>query len=277
MLRIVKTNSRTHKPLKPISPRSKHISLKINDLSIGYKSKTVCNGINFHLSVGELSAIVGINGIGKSTLLRTLGNFQSKLSGNIQIDGKETNNYDPLELASKISVVLTEPIASKNMTVQELVALGRQPYTNWIGNLSPTDISKINTSLQLLELDDLQNRKCYELSDGQLQRAMIARALAQDTDIILLDEPTTHLDLYHKIQILKLLKSIAHETQKTILFTSHEIEMAIQLCDKILILDGTQNPFDAPCELIKNRAFESLFPSDAVTFDPETGSFRIQK
>ena len=163
------------------------------------------------------------------------------------------------------------------MTVQELITLGRQPYTNWLGNLSHDDVLKINEAIQMLELASLKDKKCYELSDGQLQRVLIARALAQDTDIILLDEPTTHLDLYHKVQIFKLLKSIAHETQKTILFTSHEIDMAIQLCDKILILDGASNPFEEPCVLIEKKAFDSLFPSDTIIFDKQTGAFKIQK
>ncbi|WP_317168507.1 ABC transporter ATP-binding protein [Costertonia aggregata] len=233
--------------------------------------------MNFTLLQGELTAIVGGNGIGKSTLLRTLGNFQSKISGTIKIDGKNLGNHNTLELASKISVVLTEPVASKNMTVTELIALGRQPYTNWIGRLTKKDKTQINKSIQLLELEDLKNKRCFELSDGQLQRVMIARALAQDTHVILLDEPTTHLDLYHKVQILKLLKFIANKTQKTILFTSHEIEMTIQLSDKILILNGKENPFDEPCKLIENKHFEGLFPKDAIAFDAQTGSFRIRK
>ncbi|MFS4468075.1 ABC transporter ATP-binding protein [Maribacter sp. 2210JD10-5] len=255
----------------------KHIALKVNELSIGYKSISICDAIDFKLNKGELAAVVGVNGIGKSTLLRTLGNFQPYLSGSIEIDGKEIQEYSSNVLATKISVVLTEPIASKNMTIKELVTLGRQPYTNWIGSIDAIDKEKIEASLEKLELSELQDKKCFELSDGQLQRVMIARALAQDTDIILLDEPTTHLDLYHKVQILKLLKNIAHTTQKTVLFTSHEIEMAIQLCDKTLILDGQKNPFGQPCELIQNKAFEKLFPTDTVAFDSSTGSFRIQK
>ncbi|WP_347343964.1 ABC transporter ATP-binding protein [Maribacter aestuarii] len=233
--------------------------------------------MNFELRKGELSAIVGVNGIGKSTLLRTLGNFQPKISGSIKISDKSLEVFPPLKLASKISVVLTEPIASKNLNVRELIALGRQPYTNWLDNLSAQDLLKINEAIQLLELSALIDKKCYELSDGQMQRVLIARALAQDTDIILLDEPTTHLDLYHKVQIFKLLKSIAHVTRKTILFTSHEIEMAIQLCDKILIMDGYTNPFEDPCALIENKAFERLFPSDTVMFDAVNGTFKINK
>lgn len=191
--------------------------------------------------------------------------------------GKSLNAYKTLELAAMVSIVLTEPIASKNLSVLELVALGRQPYTNWIGTLAQKDKSKILEALNVLELTELQHKKCYELSDGQLQRALIARALAQETTLMLLDEPTSHLDLYHKVQILKLLKSIAHKTQTTVLFTSHEIEMAIQLCDKILILGKCENHFGDPCELIEQKAFEKLFPTDTVTFDARSGSFRIEK
>lgn len=226
---------------------------------------------------GELTAIIGINGIGKSTLLRTLGKVQPKLSGEIQLNAKSLESYRSLQLATELSVVLTEPIASKNMTVIELVALGRQPYTNWIGSLSNADKSKVKSVLEMVELMPLQDKKCFELSDGQLQRVMIARALAQDTAIILLDEPTTHLDLYHKVQILKLLKSIAHKTHKTIVFTSHEIEMALQLCDKMLLLDNVENPFGEPSELIRQKAFENLFPSDVISFDSKTKTFRIEK
>ncbi len=222
-------------------------------------------------------AIVGVNGIGKSTLLRTLGKVQPKLSGAIAIEGKHLEKHTALGLASKISIVLTEPVTAKNLTVQELVALGRQPYTNWIGTLADIDIKKIESAIEMVGVADLQNKKCHELSDGQLQKVMIARALAQDTPIMLLDEPTTHLDLYHKVSLLKLLQHIAHATKKTILFTTHEIEVAIQLCDKILILEKEKSTFGQPCELIAQRSFESLFPSDTLTFDSRTGAFRVIK
>jgi cobalamin transport system ATP-binding protein len=224
-----------------------------------------------------MSAIIGINGIGKSTLLRTIGKIQPKLSGSILLNNRELKSYNALDLASLVSIVLTEPLVSKNLTVLELIALGRQPYTNWIGKLSNKDKAKIQEAIAMVDLSDLQHKKCYELSDGQLQRVMIARALAQDTAIILLDEPTSHLDLHHKVQILKLLKSIAHKTNKTILFTSHEIEMAIQLCDKILIMNKEVHHFGKPDELIQKSAFEKLFPIDTVSFDPSTGSFKIKK
>lgn len=213
-------------------------------------------GILIFPSYRELAAIVGINGIGKSTLLRTLGNVQPKLSGSITLNNLPLEQHTIAELAAEISVVLTEPIASKNLTVLELISLGRQPYTNWIGKLTTEDKEKISLALDMVQIAELRFKKCYELSDGQLQRVMIARAIAQDTQLILLDEPTTHLDLYHKVQILKLLKSIAHTTKKTILFTTHEIEIAIQLCDKMLILEKTQSTFGSPCELIQQKVLK---------------------
>lgn len=253
----------------------------MDNLSIGYPIKKqrnpVASEINFSLASGELAAVVGVNGVGKSTLLRTLGKVQPKLGGVIHLDNTSLESYTSMELASKVSVVLTEPIASKNLTILELVALGRQPYTNWLGTLSKRDVSKIKEAIEILELGDLQHKKCHELSDGQLQRVMIARALTQDTSLILLDEPTTHLDLYHKVHILKLLKSIANETKKTILFTTHEIDMAIQLCHKMLILDGIKNPFGTPRSLIEKQSFENLFPSDTLIFDSKIGAFKVNK
>ena len=166
---------------------------------------------------------------------------------------------------------------SKNLTVFELVALGRQPYTNWVGSLSENDIAIINKALIQTNIVDLKEKRCFELSDGQLQKVMIARALAQDTDLIILDEPTSHLDMYHKVSILKLLQELAKETGKTILFSSHEIDLAIQLCDKLIVMSVNKVVYDTPCNLILNGTFETLFPKDLIDFDEKTGSFRVKK
>ncbi len=251
--------------------------ISVKNLAVGYGKVMVVKDINFNLNPGELCAIVGVNGIGKSTLLRTLGKFQPKLQGEIVVKGISLDKLTAHQLSKTLSVVLTEPPASRNLTVQELIALGRQPYTNWLGNLTVQDKKKINNSIESFLLSQLRHRKCHELSDGQLQRVLIARAMAQDTPLILLDEPTTHLDLFHKVQILKLLQNLAHQEEKTIVFTTHEIDLAIQLCDKILILDGEQNPFGEPCELIEQKHFERLFPSEMVLFDSKTGSFKVNK
>ena len=252
-------------------------TFEIQDLSVGYKDQSIVENLNFGINSGELCTIVGVNGIGKSTLLRTLGRLQPKLGGQVKLNGIDLDSITYGELAKMMSLVLTEPIASRNLTVTELIALGRHPHTNWLGTLSKLDKELIYKSLQLFKLEDLKHRKCFELSDGQLQRVLIARAMAQDTPIILLDEPTTHLDISHKVEIFKLLQDLAHQHEKIILLTTHEIELAIQLSDKMLLMDGNENPFGEPCELIEKGSFENLFPNDVVWFDSKTGSFKVKK
>ena len=255
--------------------------LKTKNLSIGYKSKKnesiVASNINVELHKGELVGLIGANGIGKSTLLRTLTNVQPSISGDVFINNIELNNLNNNELAKALSLVLTDHITSKNLSVLELVALGRQPYTNWIGNLSAQDKDVVNNAVLKTNIEDIKYKKCYELSDVQLQKVMIARALAQDTDLIILDEPTTHLDMYHKAYILNLLKSLASETNKTILFSSHEIDLAIQLCDKLIVMTESKVVLDTPSNLIEKGTFNTLFPKDLIVFDNKTGNFRVKK
>ncbi|WP_435132958.1 ABC transporter ATP-binding protein [Formosa sp. A9] len=260
---------------------TKHIVLKTENLSIGYRSKhevaPIASHVNIALNTGELIGLVGANGIGKSTLLRTLTRTQEPLDGNVLIRNKDLKKYNPLELAQVLSLVFTEKLASKNLSVLELVALGRHPYTNWIGTLSKNDIKRVNEALRLTHIEALKHKKCFELSDGQLQKVMISRALAQDTDLIILDEPTTHLDMYHKAYILKLLQKLTKETGKTILFSSHEIDLAIQLCDKMIVMTPGQVVMDTPCNLISQNVFGQLFPDDLIQFDAVTGTFRVKK
>jgi iron complex transport system ATP-binding protein len=260
---------------------NQHIILKTDALSIGYKTKkeetVIASNINIELKKGELIGLVGANGIGKSTLLRTLTKIQNKLSGTIELNEQSLDNYSNIDLAKTLSLVLTEAVSSKNLTIYELVALGRQPYTNWVGNLSQIDKGIVNTAISQTNISDLKDKKCFELSDGQLQKAMIARALAQDTAVIILDEPTTHLDMYHKAYILKLLQKLVKETGKTILFSSHEIDLAIQLCDKMIVLTPKGVVSDTPSNLIAKGTFNDLFPKDLIAFDEISGSFRVKK
>ncbi len=264
-----------------MNPENKNIVLKTENLSIGYFNKktstVVGENIDFSICEGELIGLVGANGIGKSTLLRTLAGMQKPLNGTITILEKKIKEYSHLELAGQMSLVLTETPASKNLTVLELVSLGRQPFTNWMGKLSEKDRTAIQFALQSTEIEALKNRKCFELSDGQMQRVAIARALAQNTPIIILDEPTTHLDLYHRAYILKLLKKLASESKKTILFSTHEIDLAIQLADKMLVMAPEISYFDEPCQLIEAGRFETLFPKEIIGFDNQTGKFNVKK
>lgn len=253
--------------------------LSCRSLQVGYARKreqnVVAGPLDLELTAGTLNAVVGVNGIGKSTLLRTLGQVQPALDGEVFLQGIPAETLEHEQLATNLALVLTEPPVTRNLTVAELVRLGRHPYTDWIGRLGASDKRIIMESLDRMGLKDLARRKCYELSDGQLQKVMIARALAQDTPLLLLDEPTTHLDLYHKVQILKLLQKVSHEMNKTVLFTTHEIGLAIQLCDHMLILDGEDNPFGTPCELIEAKCFDRLFPRDLIEFDAGSGVYKV--
>lgn len=265
----------------PTPPEKNPEVLRAEALSIGYRSGkqllSVAQDIHFSVCSGEFIGIVGANGSGKSTLLRTLAGLQPALAGYIYLHNRPLREYTALALASAMSLVLTEPVPVKNLTVAEIIALGRQPHTNWIGTLTGEDREEIEKAMETTRITALRHKRCYELSDGQLQKVMIARALAQHTPLILLDEPTTHLDLYYKAYILKLLKELTQTRQKTIIFSAHEINMAIQLCDKLIIMDGNTVYFDTPCNLIEKGRFSRLFPEDFIHFDPNTGSFMVKK
>ncbi len=219
---------------------------------------------------------MGINGVGKSTFLRTISGIQPALSGTIEIAREEFSSISPEKLATKISLVLTEQPLSKNLSVAELVALGRQPYTNWIGTLAAEDRKMVKNALALVRIEELQAKKCFELSDGQLQKVLISRALAQDTPLMILDEPTSHLDMYHKAQVLKLLKDLSLNTRKAVIFATHEINLALQLCDKIILMKPDKVVQDTPQQLIQKGHFEDVFPEDLIVFDRTTESFRIK-
>jgi len=172
--------------------------------------------------------------------------------------------------------VLTEHLPPSNLSVYEIVALGRQPYTNWLGSLTLEDKIKIEEAINLTEIGLFQHKKHFEISDGQLQKTLIARALAQDTDLIILDEPTTHLDLVHKVTLLKLLQKLTHETGKTILYSTHDIDLAIQLCDEIIVLTENELYQDEPCNLITNGVLNSIFKNENIQFDASLGKFNIK-
>ena len=255
------------------------IILQASKISIGYSSKkeknTIAQNIDLSLEKGKLIALIGANGIGKSTLLRTITGIQKPLSGTVLLNEKNIHELDALTLAQNLSVVLTEKLPPSNLTVWELIALGRQPYTNWIGTLTDTDIAKINEAIALTQIEHLTSKRHYEISDGQLQIVLIARALAQDTPLIILDEPTTHLDLLHKVVLFKLLKKLTQETEKCILFSTHDIDMAIQLSDEMIIMTPENTVQDQPCNLIMKGSFNTLFKDEHIVFDSEKGKFVI--
>jgi len=258
-----------------------NIILKTEDLSIGYQQKKnqkiIGQNINLSIEKGKFIALVGKNGIGKSTLLRTISNVQRPLAGTVLLNDKKLSEFSTLELSKTFSLVLTERLPESQLTVFEIIATGRQPYTNWVDNLSTTDLEKINWAIELTQIEHLQNEKFYELSDGQLQRVLIARALAQDTDIIILDEPTAHLDIHNKFNVFSLLKKLVETTQKTIIISTHEINLAIQLVDEFILFTENDLIHDSTSTLLETNQFSKLFSSEIINFDAKTNQFIISK
>lgn len=263
-----------------MSTSTKHIILKINNLEIGYKTKKSINSISKNINVllekGKFVCLLGQNGIGKSTLLRTLTKVQPKLNGEIIIKEKSIEKINQLNFSKQVSVVLTERLPESNLTVYELIALGRQPYTNWLGKLNEQDVKKINEAIELVKIEDLKHLKYYELSDGQLQKVLIARAIAQDTEIIILDEPTAHLDVLHKMETFKLLKSLTQKLQKTIIISSHEIHLALETADDLWLMTNNNFVTGNKDSLIENGELEQLFNSDLIEFNKETKRFKLK-
>ncbi len=252
--------------------------LKTIDLEIGYNvSKYLKNRVrqrlNFDACDGELVALIGPNGIGKSTLLKTIARLLPKLSGNFMINGLDQEVIENSNYAELLGFVSTEIIRVPNLSVYQLVALGRFPYTNWIGNLTKSDRDIIDLALKLVDLLSLQSKPINEISDGERQRAMIARALAQNTPIIILDEPTAYLDITNKYDIVHLLGELTTQQNKTIVFSTHDLNIAFSEADKIWIMGHETTLQGAPEDLVFNGAFESLFGS-RLNFDWQSGTFK---
>jgi len=256
-------------------------TIRIVNLSIGYTSKhnvkVVCEGITDTIRSGELTCLLGENGAGKSTLLRTLSGFLPPLSGEITILDKSLRVYRERELAKVIGVVLTERGNLQNMTVAELVGMGRSPYTGFWGRLSAEDREKVEASLELVGIAPLRDRMMQTLSDGERQKVMIAKALAQETPIIFLDEPTAFLDYPSKVEILHLLHRLSRETGKTIFLSTHDLELALQIADQLwLMAKGQGVSVGTPEDLALNGTLDGFFRRKGVAFEKQTGLYRIE-
>lgn len=250
-------------------------------MTIGYESRkktnVVSNNINFSIEKGRLIFILGKNGIGKSTLLKTISKTIPSIAGTILCNGIKIKTLSEQQLATQLSLVLTESLPESLLTVYELVALGRQPYTNWVDTLSDIDKEAVKKALIQTETLHLQNKPFLELSDGQLQRVLIARTLAQNTDIIILDEPTAHLDMHHTVNVFELLKKMVQEQQKTIIISSHEINLALQLADDIILFTEDKVYKNTPKNLIKDNIFDKLFSSEYISFNSNLQQFTFSK
>lgn len=245
--------------------------LELRDLYIGYSEddhrRIVAQTLNASLSCGVLACLIGTNGVGKSTLMRTMAAFQPPLRGEVWVDGRSVASYTPKELSELIGVVLTEKNMPADLTIEEVVELGRAPYTNFWGTLKEEDHKIVDEAITLVGLDALRSRKIHQVSDGERQKAMIAKALAQQTSVIFLDEPTAFLDYPSKISMMQLLRRLAHERNKLILLSTHDLEIAFQTADHIWLLqqDGLQaGTLD---ELSRCGAISDFLDSDELYYD----------
>lgn len=252
-------------------------ALQIIGLSVGYPTKEIARNIGLTLGEGELVCLLGQNGVGKSTLLRTLSNLQEPLSGQVLLDGKEIQSEDRRALATKLGIITTEKIGVSNMTVRELVALGRYPYTNWVGKESAEDTQKIEEAISRCKINYIENARLSAISDGQFQKAMVARVLAQDTDVILMDEPTAHLDVVNRVEMFQLLQSIKKETGKSILISTHELDLSMQFADELWLMNfNTPIVTGAPEDLGLSGEIEQIFFHEEFQLDSRTGQVRIK-
>ncbi len=256
-------------------------SLEIENLSIGYRRKgedrVVASGLSSPIMAGSLTCLLGANGIGKSTLLRTLAGFQPKLSGQIRLSGRGIEQYSTRMLARQISVVLTERVSIRNLTARGLVSFGRSPYTDYWGHLSPEDHARVDRAISVLGIDHLADRHVDRLSDGEKQKVLIAKALAQDTPIILLDEPTAFLDFPSKVEIMHTLHALCQSMAKTIFLSTHDLELALQIADTIWLMDqNARLHIGAPEDLALRGTLSTFFQRKGIIFDAQSGLFRVE-
>lgn len=255
-------------------------TIELNKLSIGYthnrQQMPVMGVIDATLERGELVALIGANGAGKSTLLRTLSAFQQPLSGSITYPDGKSDSRTASELSTQLAVVLTGNSNIQNLTVREVVAMGRSPYTNFLGRLRKHDEEIIAEALTMVGITHLAERRVETLSDGERQKAMIAKALAQQTPVIMLDEPTAFLDFNSRVQLFRLLQRLAHETGKAILVSTHDLELVLQLADKVWLIQDKKMFTGGVEELAANGTLKRFIDGDGIEYNATENRIEIK-
>ena len=250
--------------------------IELSHIRLAYGRRTLIDDASATLHQGTITALLGRNGTGKSTLLRAIASLGAVQGGVILFDGRPLSELTPLLLARSIAFVNTERVDVEAMTARELVALGRAPYTDWMGRLTAEDNAAVERAIEVVGIAELADRYIDTLSDGECQRVMIARALAQQTPVILLDEPTAFLDMPNRYELCTLLRRIAHDQGKCIVFSTHELDIALSLADNIALVDTPHLRYMTTDEMIASGAIERLFDSRHVSFDAATRSIQLR-
>lgn len=260
--------------------------LEIEDLSIGYRAQQsspniIAKGIQASLRPGELVCLLGPNGAGKSTLMRTLAGMQEAIAGHVRLEGIDVHAMPVRQRAQKLAVVLTDVVQAGLLTAFDMVALGRYSHTPWSGRLSTEDRKVVQWALNLVSAQDLAERQISDLSDGERQKVMIARALAQEPRLMILDEITAFLDLPRRVEVMRLLRHLVRSTGRAVLVSTHDLDLALRSADRLWLMPtpGSSEPLrlGAPEDLVLSGAFEATFASEGVAFDRQAGSFRIHR
>ena len=253
------------------------MSLTLHRISLAYGSRTLLQEVSAEFADRTLTALIGRNGTGKSTLLRAVAGLGPLAGGRIDLCGEPLDTLTPQRRAATISFVTTDKVRIANLTCEAVVALGRAPYTDWIGRLHEEDRRIVARSLELVGMGGFARKTMDRMSDGECQRVMIARALAQDTPVILLDEPTAFLDLPNRYELCTLLRRLAHDHRKCILFSTHELDIALSLCDSIALIDPPVLRYLPTPDMACSGYIERLFSNSFVTFDTESGTIKVRK
>ncbi len=251
---------------------------KTQDLAVGYDGKILIHDINVEIEKGKILTLIGPNGAGKSTILKSIARHISSIAGSVYIDGSEIAAWSAKEMAKQVAVVLTERIRPELMTCAEVVAMGRYPYTNMIGRLTEQDKAIIHDALARVRALELAQRDFMTLSDGQKQRIMLARAICQEPSVLILDEPTAYLDIRHKIELLDILREMAHEKQITVIMTLHEIDLATKISDYLMCVKGeTIAAFGPPEQILKDDSIRTLYDLEKGSYNLLFGSVELAK
>jgi iron complex transport system ATP-binding protein len=250
--------------------------LETRQLCVGHAGKIVLRDIDLSIAAGELVALIGLNGAGKSTLLRTLMGLLPSVSGEVMVRGKRLRTMSAIERSKALAVVLTERPSAGLLDAETLITLGRQPWTGHFGRASAKDREVVERAMERTDTKGFAKRALDQLSDGEAQRVMLARALVQDTPLLLLDEPTAFLDLVNRVRLMRLLRELVREERKGVLLSTHDLQSALDLCDKVVLITGPTIWSGTTSEARTSGILQETFGSEGLSFDPGTGSFKIE-
>ncbi|MBD5068281.1 MAG: ABC transporter ATP-binding protein [Alistipes sp.] len=242
------------------------MAVSLKDITLSYGSRTLLDRVSADIPRASLTAFIGRNGTGKSSLLRVIAGLDPAADGEVRLCGRPLSDLGPGERAATVSFVATDKVRIAGLTCEELVALGRAPYTDWIGRLQESDRAAVRRALETVGMTGFARKPMETLSDGECQRAMIARALAQDTPVILLDEPTAFLDLPNRYALASLLRRLARDEGKCILFSTHDLDIALTLCDSVLLIDTPALHHLPAAEMAASGLIERLFQGGDTAF-----------